>query len=348
MASSFVIRVGLLTVLTLQNAGQAVLIKLAQMQGSRPDSFVIMLLAELVKAVVSLLLFVALEADASWAQHFHPLALKKSLKLLPTAFMFAVQNQLLFDAVQNLDPPVYQALSQLKILWAGVFSVLLLGKRLSHVQWTALLLLACGAALVQLESSMCKERSSTDSAPAQLVAGDPVRGLIMVLLASVISGMAGCYTELMLKTEKMPMWLQSAQVALASAFILGSMISYQRTSASSSQDADVERPWLEGFVPLTWAVVSVISLGGIVVVAVLRVADNVLKGISMVFALLVSSVLSRVMFATQIGLVFCVAAVIICCSVFLYQAPAAATASPPASKEARVGLAERGRSRQPV
>merc|ERR1711920_99350 len=108
------------------------------------------------------------------------------------------QNQILFVAVQNLDPPVFQALTQLKILFAGVFSYVLLNKRLSQVQWVALLLLASGAALVQVEASMCKVVSNKNEE------ADPFWGLVAVITMSVMSGLAGCYTEKMLKTEKLP------------------------------------------------------------------------------------------------------------------------------------------------
>merc|ERR1712066_1080099 len=197
---------------------------------------------------------------------------------------------------------------------AGVFSVVLLGKQLSPVQWTSLLLLACGAALVQLESSLCV---TSDSGQHH---GNKLRGFIAVMVACTISGLAGCYTELMLKTEKLPMWFQSAQVANASSAILAFAVIYQRTSQQSQKDVEL----FDGFIPLTWVLIATISLGGLVVVAVLRLADNVLKGISMVFSLLLSGVASTLMFGTGMGSVFCIASIVICCSVFLYQfAPAA-------------------------
>mmetsp|Transcript_47925 Transcript_47925/g.145750 ORF Transcript_47925/g.145750 Transcript_47925/m.145750 type:complete len:341 (-) Transcript_47925:31-1053(-) len=314
MASSLGVRLGLLVVLAVQNAGQTVLIKLAQTQGSRPDSLVVMLLSELTKAVASLALFFAVEADASWKQHFTLIAAKRSMKLVPTAFLFALQNQLLFVGVHNLDPPVFQALSQSKLIAAGVFSVVLLDKRLTQVQWAALLLLACGAALVQLENMLCP-----DVETAARSAHDPVKGFVAVLCTSVLSGLAGCYTELMLKTHKMPMWLQSAQVAWASAILLVFMVFSQRLSSSVDGRQMELADLFDGFILATWAVVATLSLGGLVVVAVLRYADNVLKGMSMVFALLLSGVLSALLFRSKIGAVFCVASIIICSSVFLYQ-----------------------------
>jgi UDP-sugar transporter A1/2/3 len=342
---SAMIRVGILGLLAVQNSGQTILIKIAQQTSAQPDPVIVMFLAEIVKTVISFLLFFLLEAESNmgWLVHFSPSALRRSLKLVPTALCFAVQNQLLFVAVHNLDPPVYQALSQLKILFAGIFSVLLLGKRLTSVQWVALLLLACGAALVQVESTMC----SVSSAKAT---GDPGKGLLAVVVASTTSGLAGCYTELMLKTEKMPMWLQSGQVAFASAVILaGTMIWSGTNSAMNGRPNDLQFQ-LTGINALTWVIVSMVSIGGLIVVAVLRYADNVLKGISIVFALLLSGLFSSILLGTRLGSVFCIAAVIICCSVFLYQfsppAPSAPAVREPASPKLQKSPGSRsGRAR---
>eukprot|EP00425_Heterocapsa_triquetra_P022468 CAMPEP_0195150044 /NCGR_PEP_ID=MMETSP0448-20130528/178150_1 /TAXON_ID=66468 /ORGANISM="Heterocapsa triquestra, Strain CCMP 448" /LENGTH=312 /DNA_ID=CAMNT_0040188711 /DNA_START=1 /DNA_END=936 /DNA_ORIENTATION=+ len=306
-------RVCMLALLALQNSGQTLLIKIAQQSHShQPDPVIVMLLAEIVKAIVSALLFALLEAEPNmaWMAHFTPSALRRSLKLVPTALCFAIQNQLLFVAVHNLDPPVYQALSQLKILFAGIFSVLLLGKRLTGTQWVALLLLACGAALVQVENTMCRDASGKGSDL------DPRKGLLAVVVASTTSGLAGCYTELMLKTEKMPMWLQSAQVAAVSAIILAFTVMWSGTAGAF---ADGQRALVTGIGAMTWVVVSMVSVGGLIVVAVLRYADNVLKGISIVFSLLLSGLFSSILLGTGLGPVFCLAAVVICCSVYLYQ-----------------------------
>mmetsp|Transcript_13782 Transcript_13782/g.30031 ORF Transcript_13782/g.30031 Transcript_13782/m.30031 type:complete len:342 (-) Transcript_13782:57-1082(-) len=314
------LQLGLLALLTVQNTGQAVLVKLSDVHGSRADTVSIMFLAEMVKAIVSLVLHLISDGFEGGKLRLPAnTSCRNSVKLIPIAGMYAVQNQLLFKALHNLDPAVYQALSQLKILWAGVFCVILLGRRLSLIQWVSLLLLACGASLIQLESTMCGGKSVEAS-------GNAFQGFLSVVVACVISGLAGCYTELMLKTNKMPMWLQSAQVALASAGLLGMLIVNNRIFAD---EADGDASVFDGFIPLTWAVLAMISLGGLTVVAVLRYADNLLKGISMVFSLLLSGVVSLILFDTEIGVVFVVAAIIICSSVFLYQA----TPAPPPSRE---------------
>jgi UDP-sugar transporter A1/2/3 len=315
-------RFGILALLAAQNAGQTLIIKYAQHHGSHPDTLVLMVVVELGKLVVSMVLFFLFEADVTWIQFFSPSAVRRSFKLAPPALMFALQNQILFVAVQNLDPPVFQALTQLKILFAGVFSYVLLNKRLSQVQWVALLLLASGAALVQVEASMCKAGSNKN------VDADPFRGLVAVITMSVMSGLAGCYTEKMLKTEKLPMWLQSAEVAGFSIVVLTFMCLWSRVSMISldMNVLDSKRPdnivdsLMKGFVPLTWVVVAVMSLGGLIVVAALRYADNVMKGMSVVASLVLSGMWSALAFGTSLSAIFVLATIVICAAMFLYQA----------------------------
>jgi len=300
----------LLVLLVSQSAGTTLVLKLAQVQGGRPDNVVVMLLAELVKLGTSLVLFAAFEGRGRWSEELTvPIFFCRCGKLFPVAGLFALQNQLMIFGTQNLELPVYQAVSQLKIVSAGVFSFVLLRKRLTRVQWAALVVLACAAWLVQMDGSA----SVTAKAP-NLINVDRAKGFQAVLFGCSMSGLAGCYTELMLKTGKLPMWLQSAVVAFVSAAMLSVTVVVQRGFSQLST-----RSLLHGFVDMTWGVVLMMSLGGLIVVPVLRYADSILKSIAMIVALLLSTVLSVVLFDTAIGPFFCAAAIIICSSVFIYQ-----------------------------
>ncbi len=69
------------------------------------------------------------------------------------ALLYAVQNNLLFVALSNLDAATYQVIYQLKILTTAGFAVLVLGKSLYSHQWASLLILTLGVTLVQWQSS---------------------------------------------------------------------------------------------------------------------------------------------------------------------------------------------------
>nr|XP_053639028.1 uncharacterized protein LOC128693375 [Cherax quadricarinatus] len=81
----------------------------------------------------------------------------ETLKLAVPAFLYVVQNNLLFIALTNLDAATYQVTYQLKILTTAIFSWVMLGKRLAPIHWLSLCLLMLGVSLVQVEGSTGEE-----------------------------------------------------------------------------------------------------------------------------------------------------------------------------------------------
>lgn len=96
---------------------------------------------------------------------------------------------------------------QLKILTTALFSVALLNKRLTHLQWLSLVLLFIGVAVVQLQPTQAvTSRNSTEQSLAI--------GLSAVCAASIMSGFAGVYFEKLLKHTSPSIFLRNVQLGV--------------------------------------------------------------------------------------------------------------------------------------
>ncbi|KAJ3032855.1 hypothetical protein HDV00_007021 [Rhizophlyctis rosea] len=91
---------------------------------------------------------------------------RETLKMIIPSGIYAVQNNLLYTALTNLDAATYQVTYQIKILTTALFSVLLLKRSLGKLKWGALVLLLVGVAMVQLQSEPAKPKAAVASAVA--------------------------------------------------------------------------------------------------------------------------------------------------------------------------------------
>ena len=98
------------------------------------------------------------------------------LKLSVPSLLYTVQNNLLYYALSHLDAATFQVGYQVKILTTAFFSMFLLGKSLTRLQWISLIILTIGVSLAQLAAHENKQEHENTTA-----------GFIAVLLDSLSS-----------------------------------------------------------------------------------------------------------------------------------------------------------------
>lgn len=232
----------------------------------------------------------------------------ETMKLAVPAGIYTLQNNLLYVALSNLDAATYQVTYQLKILTTAIFSVTMLGRRLGCHQWFSLLLLMMGVTLVQWPTT-----SGDESEEKILSASSQFVGLMAVLMACVSSGFAGVYFERILKETKQSVWLRNIQLGFFS-FVFGfiGMMAYdiQRVRESGI---------FQGYNNITWIVVVLQALGGLVVAVVIKYADNILKGFATSLSIIMSTLISYFLLKdfTPTGLFF-IGAVLVIAATFFY------------------------------
>eukprot|EP00933_Yihiella_yeosuensis_P083410 TRINITY_DN97625_c0_g1_i1.p1 TRINITY_DN97625_c0_g1~~TRINITY_DN97625_c0_g1_i1.p1 ORF type:complete len:359 (-),score=65.96 TRINITY_DN97625_c0_g1_i1:13-1089(-) len=202
------------------------------------------------------------------------------LKVCVPSMLYTVQNNLLFISLSNLSGAVYQVTYQLKILTTAVLSVIILQKALGVQKWTALLLLTVGVALIQFPRG-----DSAESSPSE---GNPMVGLVAVLSACMTSGLAGVYLEKILKQTDSSIWMRNIQLASIGG-ILAFFGCFMQDGAAIK-----EHGFLQGYSGLVWMVIFLQAVGGLVVAAVLKYADNLLKCFGNACSIVISCLMSAV------------------------------------------------------
>ncbi|XP_076872762.1 CMP-sialic acid transporter [Brachyhypopomus gauderio] len=231
---------------------------------------------------------------------------KELLKLSVPSIVYAVQNNMAFIALSNLDAAVYQVTYQLKIPCTALCTVLMLHRSLSRLQWFSVFMLCAGVTLVQWK-------------PAELtkvqVVQSPLVGFMAVAIAVLCSGFAGVYFEKVLKSSDTSLWVRNIQMYLSGILVTGAGI--YLTDGPQVMD----KGFFYGYTPWVCFVVFLASVGGLYTSVVVKYTDNIMKGFSAASAIVLSTIASVMLFGLQITVTFAMGALLVCVSIYLYGLP---------------------------
>ncbi|XP_060930538.1 UDP-galactose translocator isoform X2 [Limanda limanda] len=236
---------------------------------------------------------------------------KDTLKLSVPSLIYTLQNNLQYIAISNLPAASFQVTYQLKILTTALFSVMMLRKSLSKVQWVSLLLLFAGVAIVQVQQQEGNKEASDGSNQNYMV------GLIAVVISCLSSGFAGVYFEKILKGTSASVWVRNVQLGIFG-MALGMLGLWWNDGP-----AVAERGFMFGYTDMVWCVIFNQAFGGLLVAVVVKYADNILKGFATSFSIIVSTVMSIYLFSFHVDLLFTVGAGLVIGAVYMYSLPKA-------------------------
>jgi len=216
---------------------------------------------------------------------------------------------LAFVAVSNLSAAKYQLLIQLKVLATALFSVLLLGRSLSALQWCSLCVLVVGVGLVHLSGT-----AHDDPAAAVGRRNNELVGLVAVLSACLVSGLAGVYFEKVLKGSTISLWMRNVQLALIGG-VVGVVGAYAKDGTAIAAGG-----FFQGYDTVVALVVCLQAAGGLLVAMVIKYADNILKGFATSISVVLTCTVSYFLFGTSVTAVFGLGAALVLLAVWLYGA----------------------------
>ena len=267
-----------------------------------------------------------------------------TLRMGVPAVCYGLQNALFFVALSNLSATTYQLWSQTKTLFTAFFFVKILGQRLRTRQWVALGLLTAGVGLVQLEEVASAAPIGTAALRIPIgatwsrsaltfsaITSNAAVGVLAVLASSLLSGFANIYFEKVLKqaecefddscdldgarTEAMSLWLRNVQLAIFSIPQAAILL----LASSRSRAVIAEYGVLAGFTPAVWCVTVLTAGGGLLIAAVVKYADNVLKTYATAVAIVLTCIINTAVVGTPPTIGFMQGMGLVLISMLLYN-----------------------------
>lgn len=310
--ASVIFKVYCLTVMTLVAATYTVALRYTRTTstGEMYFSTTAVFLTEVIKLILSLGMltkemggFTRLKNILMEQVVFSP---KELLKLSVPSLVYAIQNNMAFVALSNLDAAVYQVTYQLKIPCTALCTVFMLNRSLSRLQWFSVFMLCAGVILVQWK-------------PAEVtkvqIEQNPFIGFIAVAIAVLCSGFAGVYFEKVLKSSDTSLWVRNIQMYLS-----GIVVTVIGVYVTDGQQI-LEKGFFFGYTPWVCFVVFLASVGGLYTSVVVKYTDNIMKGFSAAAAIVLSTVASVMLFGLKITITFASGAILVCVSIYLYGLP---------------------------
>jgi UDP-sugar transporter A1/2/3 len=237
------------------------------------------------------------------------------------ALLYTIQNMSSLMAYQNLEALTFNVLNQTKILSAALFCFLVMGKRQSRMQIVSLVMLTLSTlvierivhpkaflSLMNLRGGGAGFGLRSVLMGLKAVGGDGRRfthGIIPIIVASMISGLAGALTQLNLQGggSQIKIWgkkstdssvksrpprnayLFSMEMNVASvALLLASLF----MSSDGRTILRTPSTFFSNWTPQTFIPVVTNAIGGILVGLVTKHAGSVRKGFALIFGLLLS------------------------------------------------------------
>lgn len=297
--------------LTVLTSSQGILTTLSQSDGGyKYDYATVPFLAEVFKLLVSSLL---LWRECKKSPLPRMTTEWKSVCLFPIpSVIYLIHNNVQFATLTYVDTSTYQIMGNLKIVTTGILFRLFLRKKLSNLQWMAILLLAVGTTTSQVKG--CGE-ASCDSLFAA-----PIQGYMLGILSACLSALAGIYTEFLMKKNNDSLYWQNVQL-----YTFGAIFNMARLLLDDFRSGFENGPWWQrifnGYGITTWLVMINLGSTGLLVSWLMKYADNIVKVYSTSMAMLLTMVLSVFLFKFKPTVQLFLGIIVCMMSVHMYFAP---------------------------
>ena len=257
----------LVSLLVLQNTANVLLMRFLSL--SYDESVLLVTLSEILKLVLCICVCKMYKIKVY---------MRESIKFIIPAFMYTLQSNLLFIAIKRIPAPLFQLIyPPMKTFITALLTIYVFKLRIYCHQIFALFLFIVGSVFVNDADTISFSLHSDSSL-----------GLICILIASCTSGLSAVFLEHQLK-QKYSIWEQNVYLNG-----WGVIISLCISTSFSKLHINI---W-------TCTLIFVNSLGGIIVAAVMKYSDNIVKCFALSISTIMCTVLSVYLFGFAISYKF--------------------------------------------
>jgi UDP-sugar transporter A1/2/3 len=249
-----------------------------------------LIMAETMKFVASFCLeqYITGNVFQSLKQHNYETPVN-ALALSIPALLYFCSNTLVYVAISNLAVPLFQIVSQTKLVTTAILSLFLLKRSYSWIQWGSILALCAGVTVCILGQQKGNDKASSEAIASSI----SIYGLTAVAISNVCGSLAGVYFEKVIK--KIPtndfitppsLWMRNMQLA----FFTMVIAICQQVAEKGGNAAGAS--FFSGFAPLLWLQIGCFAIGGLLVASVVQYTDSVQKGLATGVSVVLSSIMS--------------------------------------------------------
>lgn len=142
--------------------------------------------------------------------------------------------------------------------------------------------------------------------------GNYLIGISCVIVCSLTSGFAGVYCEKIMKKSNHSVWIHTIQMSVWS--ILLSFIGI----CIYDMNKIIEKGFFFSYDYLVWLCILVQLLSGFIVIYVIIYADRILKGFATSISIIISSIISMILFNFRLSLNFILGSITVILSSYMY------------------------------
>ncbi|UJR31388.1 hypothetical protein I4U23_018882 [Adineta vaga] len=238
---------------------------------------------------------------------------RHSLPYSIPGLLYFINNNLAVHMQLQMDPASYQILSNFKIVTTAILYRIIIKQKLSRQQWFAVLLLFCGGLFYSLGAINDPAKISKVNMRRMYIR--PL-GLPMIFIYCTLSGFAGVYNEWILKKYYSES-LHKQNIYLYTYGTLLNLIPAVGIPLLTSKSL-FKLDLFKGFSFYTWLIIATQALNGLFMSVVIKHSSNIIRLFIISFSLIVTTVLSVIVFDLTLNIYFFVSFAAMMSAVYLY------------------------------